>query len=109
MSDILAQVGQAILDERSRREYAVVVNNPRRAYGIAGIHIPEGLEAYVAETTCTVGHEHGIPCLWVDFAFRLSDVGFRVVLQNDLAQVGMLIEESVRVLLAELQGQVKKT
>jgi len=99
--DILTQVQQSILQERTRRGYAVVVANPRRSYGIAGIPIPRVLEAYVANTTCTVQHDHGIACQWLDIAFHRNEQ-IHVVLFNDLFRFGMLLEDSVTVLLAEL-------
>ena len=99
---VLAAVQAAILQERARREYAVVIGPARKAFGIAGVRLPSGIESYVVETACTVQHESGIPCLWIDHAFRLPDGSFRVVLQNDLVRPGLMIEESVRALFREL-------
>ena len=50
--DILIQVQQAILQERTKREYNVVVEHVRKSYGIAGVPVPRQLQAYVATTTC---------------------------------------------------------
>lgn len=105
--DISNQVLRAILHERERRGYAVVVSNVRKAFGVAGVAIPRGLDAYVAETRCTVQHEGGIPCLWTDFVFYCSQGGeLRVLLQNDLLRPGMVLEESVRKILAEMEVEI---
>lgn len=102
---LLIQAQHSILHERERRKYAVAVGRARRSYGIAGVPMPEGLEAYVAETTCTV---HERPCLWADWAFHLPDGTFRVVLMTDLTRPGMLLEESVRALFTELQEAMRE-
>ena len=99
--DILTQVQHAIQKERERRKYQVVVGQPHRAYGIADVRIPQSLECYVAETTCTV-HEH--PCVWVDWAFRIKGE-WRVVLFNDIFRPGKVLEEGIRELLAELEKE----
>lgn len=100
---IHASAQHAIEAELDRRGYQVTVGPVHRAYGIAEIRIPVALEAYVAETRCTVHAES--PCLWVDWAFRRPDGSFRVVLQNDLLRLGMMLEDSVRTLFAELAAE----
>lgn len=108
MPDYSIEAQQVIQHERTTRNYAATTGPARPAYGIAGIPMPRELEAYVAETTCTVQHENKGQCLWIDWAFRLPDGSFRVVLQNDLVRPGMMIEESVQALFAELQQNMVK-
>jgi hypothetical protein len=98
--DRLAQVQQAILQEREKRECSVVVNNPRRTYSIAGIPIPGNLQGYVADTTCTVKHHHDIPCQWLDYVFYRGEQAY-VVLWNEFARSGLLTDR-IRVVFAEL-------
>lgn len=107
LNNKVTQVQEAILSERQRREYAVVVGIPQRTYAICGIRIPGCLEAYYAETTCTVKHEHGIPCQWIDYAFLLPNGERRIFLWNDLLRGGMLLEQSIRAIFADLQAQVE--
>jgi hypothetical protein len=102
--DMLTQVQQAIQEERTRREYNVVVRNARTSYGIAGIPVPDGLEAYVATSTCTEPEHRLMPCIWVDFAFHLKD-RIHVILQNDLVCPGLTLEESVTILLESLREE----
>ena len=102
MMQVYLDAQHAIQQERERRGYQVVVASPRVAYGIAGVPMPEALSAYVAFTLCTV---HSPPCLWVDWAFALPDDHVRVVLQSDLLRPGMLVEESVKALFAELEAE----
>jgi hypothetical protein len=100
--DILIQVQQAILQERTKREYNVIVDHVRKSYGIAGIPIPKGLQAYAATTTCTEQHENGNQCIWADFAFVLKD-RIHVILQNDLLCPGLTLEDSAKILIESLE------
>jgi hypothetical protein len=100
----LTQVQQAIQEERTRREYNVLVSHPRRAHGIAGVPIPAGLEAYTATTTCTEQHESGRQCVWADFAFFIKG-RVHVVLESDLMRPGFLPEESIKMILETLEEE----
>lgn len=91
-------VQEAILQERQKRGYHVMIGPVKRAYWVAENRIPDGLEGYHAIAECT---EHAPPCTWVDFAFRMGD-GFKVMLQNDFLREGMMIMQSARVVLEEL-------
>lgn len=71
---------QAILDERTRRNYRVTVCNVRRTHSVAGILLPVEMETYVADTYCT---EHKTPCYWLDTAFRAGGT-WHAILFNDL-------------------------
>jgi len=102
------QAQEAIIDERKRRDYEVVVTNTRRAFGMCGIGFPQGIEGYVADTICTVEKHKAHPCEWRDFAFRLEGGTFFVVLMSDVARPGMMIEDSVRLLIHELLSRIPK-
>lgn len=103
--DILSLVQQAILQERTRREYNVFVSAPHRVSFIAEVPVPAGLEAYGVKTTCTEQHDGGVQCIWADFAFRLKD-DLRVMLESDFLRPGVFLQENVKKILAELsEGQ----
>ena len=99
---VAEQARQAILRERERRGDQVVVSLPHKGYAVAGMRIPSMLVGYAAFTECTVQHESGVQCQWIDWAFYVHG-SFRVVLQNDLVRPPMLIKERVLELFSELQ------
>ena len=104
----LEHVCQAIQRERESRGYKVMVTDPMHVSSIAGVQLPSLVEAYAVTTTCTIKHDHGIPCRWVDWLFllpiRLDGKPYRVVLQSELLRPGLCLEHSVHALCQELQS-----
>ncbi|HLZ64428.1 MAG TPA: hypothetical protein VKR06_46465 [Ktedonosporobacter sp.] len=101
------EVRQAIADERERRDYWVVVGEVCPVRRVWGVPVPEGLRTYIATTTCTVKHDHGIPCVWFDYVFLINGE-LRVMLQNDFGRIGMLMEDSARQIMEKLRGELKE-
>ena len=102
--EILTQARQAIEQERTRRKYSVIVGKPMRIYHIAEVSIPPTLQAYIADTRCTVQHDHGIPCRWADFVI-VHQGKVHVILESDLLRPGMFINDSIRAILTEIQRE----
>ena len=98
---IVAQ--QAILRERTHQNYQVVVALPERKETLLGYPIPAGIEIYQTITTCTVQHETGIPCMWIDFAFIREDGAICVILESEIEASGIPYDECIRALVGHFE------
>lgn len=94
----IEQVQQAILSEYTRRfqEAALPIGNIHATSSILDVPVPEGLEAYTANTVVYVPGEP--PCIYADYAFCLKD-RICTVLHDELPCPGMTHGESIKLFI----------
>lgn len=97
-TDRIEQVRSAILSEYARMFYeaALPTNNIHTVSSIMGVPVPEGLEAYTANTVIYIPKEP--PYIYADYAFCLKD-RICTVLHYELPCPDMTHEESIKLFM----------